>query len=243
MRARFIDPTGRVRDGDVEDGRARFGNRAYDLEEVELLAPCQPSKIVCVGLNYEGHIDERGVEAPDRPSLFLKPPNAVAGPGDRVPLLAGKERVEQEAELGVVIGEQCRHVDREEAMRVVEGYTCVCDVSNRDDQRSEKNWVRGKAFDSAAPIGPWIAPVDEVPEDATIASRVNGQTRQESTIDESIFDVETLIEEITRYLTLEPGDVISTGTPRGVSTLEAGDQIEIEIEGIGVLENTVARPR
>jgi 2-keto-4-pentenoate hydratase/2-oxohepta-3-ene-1,7-dioic acid hydratase in catechol pathway len=240
--ARFVDPNGAQRTGTWTGEQVCFGGQSFEVDEVNVLAPCKPSKVVCVGLNYEGHIDERGVEAPDRPSLFLKPPNAVAGHGDSIPRLAGVERFEHECELGVVIGEQCRNVAGEDAFDFVAGFTCVNDVSNRDDQRSEKNWVRGKAFDHAAPIGPCIAPVDRVPEDASIETRVNGDTRQSSTIDRLLFDVPTLVEEITRYLTLEPGDVVSTGTPRGVDDLSLGDVVEIEVEGVGVLENRVVEP-
>jgi 2-keto-4-pentenoate hydratase/2-oxohepta-3-ene-1,7-dioic acid hydratase in catechol pathway len=159
-----------------------------------------------------------------------------------VTLPAGKERVEWEAELGVVIGEQCRHVDAADAMDVVAGFTCVNDVSNRDDQRVETNWVRGKAFDGAAPMGPVVADAGDVPEDARIRLRVNGETRQDSSRAKLIFDVPTLVEEVTRYLTLEPGDVISTGTPAGVGPLSDGDRVEVEVEGVGTLEHAVRTP-
>ncbi|PSG96781.1 2-hydroxyhepta-2,4-diene-1,7-dioate isomerase [Thermoplasmatales archaeon SW_10_69_26] len=240
-RARFVDPTGAVRRGRWEGDQVTFADRRYAVDEVDLLAPAEPTKVVCVGLNYRDHIEEGDRETPDRPSLFLKPPNAVAGPGDVIELPRGKDRVEHECELGVVVGEQCRNVAAEDAMSVVAGYTCVNDVSNRDDQRSERNWVRGKAFDGAAPIGPVVASLDRVPDDATIETRVNGETRQRSSIDELLFDVPTLVEEITRYMTLEPGDVISTGTTSGVAPLEDGDEVEIEIEGVGTLANPVRR--
>lgn len=198
-----------------------------------------PSKIVCIGLNYADHAEEEGMELPDRPMLFLKPPNTVAGHGDTITLPAGKETVEFEAEFGVVIGEQCRNVPENEAMDVVEGFTCINDVSNRDDQRQEQNWIRGKAFDGAAPIGPVVATPDEVPDDARIELRLNDETRQESTIDEFIFSVPELIAEITAYMTLDPGDVISTGTTAGVGALSDGDHVEVEVEGIGTLEHDV----
>jgi 2-keto-4-pentenoate hydratase/2-oxohepta-3-ene-1,7-dioic acid hydratase in catechol pathway len=159
-----------------------------------------------------------------------------------VPLPAGKERIDYEAELGVVIGEQCRNVSQPNAQDVIAGYTCVNDLSNRDDQAIEQNWVRGKAFDNAAPIGPLIATPEHVPEDATIESRVNGELKQSSSRDQFIFSVPELIEEITTYMTLEPGDVISTGTPAGVGPLADGDEVEIEIEGIGTLRHTVEIP-
>ncbi len=149
--------------------------------------------------------------------LFLKGPNTLAAHGDTITLPAGKERVDHEAELAVVIGEQCRNVPADEAEDVIAGYTCLNDVSNRDDQREEQNWIRGKAFDGAAPIGPVLATPDELPEDAAISLRVNGDVRQESTIDLMYFSVPELIEEITTYVTLEAGDVIATGTPEGVT--------------------------
>ncbi len=236
---RFGDPAGSVRTGELRAGTVSFGAETYDLEEVDLLAPCEPTKIVCVGLNYENHAEEAGMEIPDRPLLFLKGPNTVAGPNDTVRLPTGKERVDWEAEFGVVIGEQCKDVPEGEAMDVVAGYTCVNDISNRDDQEVEQNWIRGKAFDGAAPIGPAIASPDEVPDDAAIELRVNGETKQDSSISEFIFSVPELIAEITAYMTLEPGDVISTGTPAGVGPLADGDRVEVEVEGVGVLEHDV----
>ena len=238
---RFRDPAGSVRRGQLEDGEVQFGDQQYAMSEVDVLAPCEPTKIVCVGLNYADHAAERDKEVPDRPLLFLKPPNTVAAPNSTVTLPANKH-VDWEAELAVVIGQQCRNVAVEEAMDVVEGYTCLNDLSNRDDQDREQNWVRGKAFDSAAPMGPVVASPDEVPDDAVIELRVDGETKQQSTIDQFFFSVPELIAEITSYLTLEPGDVISTGTPAGVGRLSDGDHVELEIEGIGTLEHGVRIP-
>jgi 2-keto-4-pentenoate hydratase/2-oxohepta-3-ene-1,7-dioic acid hydratase in catechol pathway len=252
---RFRDPAGSVRvgewvdaDGDSADtttagngGQIRFGGETYDPEDVDVLAPCEPSKIVCIGLNYADHADERDSELPDRPLLFLKPPNAVASHGSDVTLPAGKERVDYEAEMGVVIGEQCRNVSESEAMDVVEGFTCMVDVSNRDDQDREQNWVRGKAFDNAAPLGPVLATPEHVPDDAAIELRLNGETKQSSSRETLIFSVPELIAEITTYMTLEPGDVIATGTPEGVGPLSDGDEVTVEIEGVGHLSHTVSR--
>ncbi|NGM69529.1 fumarylacetoacetate hydrolase family protein [Natronolimnobius sp. AArcel1] len=241
---RFRDPAGAVRRGTLEDDRVRFGNQTYalDSDEIDVLAPTDPSKIVCIGRNYADHADEMGNDVPDRPLLFLKPPNAVAGHGDTITAPAGKDRIDYEAELGVVIGEQCRHVPVSDAMDVVEGFTCVNDISNRDDQEQEQNWIRGKAFDGAAPLGPVLATPDEVPDGASVQSRVNGDLKQDGSTDQLIFPISELIAEITSYLTLEPGDVIATGTPEGVGPLEDGDTVEIEIDGVGTLENTVRRP-
>jgi 2-keto-4-pentenoate hydratase/2-oxohepta-3-ene-1,7-dioic acid hydratase in catechol pathway len=253
-RVRFRDPAGSVRIGEWvgengspagtetagDGGRIRFADRTYDPAEVDVLAPCEPTKIVCVGRNYADHAAEMGGDVPDRPQLFLKPPSAVASHGTDVPLPAGKDRVDYEAELGVVIGEQCRNVPESDAPDVVAGYTCVVDVSNRDDQEIERNWVRGKAFDNAAPLGPVLATPEHVPADASVELRLNGETRQSSSRRHLIFPVPELIAEITTYLTLEPGDVIATGTPEGVGRLSDGDEVVVEVEGVGRLRHTVS---
>jgi 2-keto-4-pentenoate hydratase/2-oxohepta-3-ene-1,7-dioic acid hydratase in catechol pathway len=255
-RVRFRDSAGNVRGGrwttsDGEDvvtaaagpyGRIAFGDESFDPAEVDILPPCEPTKIVAVGRNYADHAAEHDSEVPDRPLLFLKPPNTVASHDSTVTLPSGGKRIDYEAELGVVIGEQCRNVSASEAKSVVSGYTCLDDLSNRDDQEIEQNWVRGKAFDNAAPIGPVIATEEHLPEDATIETRVNGETKQSSTIDRMHFSVPELVEEITEYMTLEPGDIIATGTPEGVGPLEDGDDVEIEIEGVGTLEHSVNIP-
>ena len=241
-RVRFRDPAGSTREGRWGDDGLQFGGRTYDPGEVDVLAPSEPTKIVCVGRNYAEHAEEMGSEIPDRPMLFLKPPNCVAGHGDTVALPAGKECIDHEAELAVVISEQCRNVPEDDAMDVVAGYTCANDLSNRDDQNREQNWVRGKAFDNAAPMGPVLVPPEDVPDDAAIRLRVNGETRQDSSIEHFIFTVSELITEITTYLTLEPGDVIMTGTPEGVGPLSDGDRVEVEIEGVGTLEHDVRIP-
>ncbi|MEM4780991.1 MAG: fumarylacetoacetate hydrolase family protein [Halalkalicoccus sp.] len=237
-RVRFRDPAGSTREGEWLDGEIDFAGETYRPEEVDILPPCEPTKIVCIGRNYAAHAEERDEEVPDRPLLFLKPPNALAGHGDTVTLPA-ERYVEHEAELAVVIGEQCRNVAEGEAEEVVAGYTCFDDLSNRDDQDREQNWVRGKAFDNAAPMGPVLATPEEVPNDARIRLRVDGETRQDSTLDHLIFSIPELIAEITRYMTLEPGDVIATGTPEGVGPVGDGDRVEVEIEGIGTLEHGV----
>lgn len=229
-------------DGTESDERVRVGDRTYGTEEIDVLAPCEPTKIVCVGLNYADHAAEQDSELPERPLLFLKGPNAVSNHGSTVALPAGKERIDHEAELGVVIGEQCRAVSEDEAMDVVAGFTCGNDLSNRDDQRAEQNWVRGKAFDNAAPLGPVLATPEEVPADATVRLLVNGEERQRSSRSNLIFSIPELIAEITTYLTLEPGDVILTGTPAGVGPLADGDRVEVEIEGIGTLRHSVLIP-
>lgn len=236
---RFRDPAGSIRTGELTDDQIEFGDSTYDFSEVDVLAPTAPSKIVCIGLNYRDHAEESGMDVPDRPMLFLKGPNTVAGHGDSISLPSDKERIDHEAELAVVIDRQCRNVSRDDAMDVVRGFTCLNDLSNRDDQEIEQNWIRGKAFDGAAPMGPCLATPDEVPDDARVELRVNGSIRQASSRSELIFTVPHLIQEITAYLTLEAGDVISTGTPAGVAPLSDGDSVELEIEGIGTLQHDV----
>ncbi|AEN07565.1 5-carboxymethyl-2-hydroxymuconate Delta-isomerase (plasmid) [halophilic archaeon DL31] len=245
-KARFIDPAGTTRTGEWTDGEIVTDTGTYDPDEVRLLAPSDPSKIICVGLNYHDHVEEGSYdEIPEIPMLFLKPPNTVSAHGDTVTLPEGKY-CEHEAEFAVVIGEQCRAVSADDVMDVVAGFTCSNDVSNRDDQymEMERNWnfVRGKAFDNAAPMGPVLATPDEVPEDAAIELRVNGETRQSSSRDDMIFSVPEVVEEVTKYITLEPGDVIMTGTPAGVDEIADGDTVEIEIEGIGTLRHGVETP-
>ncbi|WP_436910784.1 fumarylacetoacetate hydrolase family protein [Halosimplex marinum] len=255
-RVRFRDSAGNVRGGrwtvrDGEEvvtaaagpyGRIAFGDETFDPDEVDVLAPCEPTKIICVGRNYADHAAERDEELPDRPLLFIKTPNTVATHNSTVTLPAGKERIEHEAELGVVIGERCRNVDAATADDVIAGYTPFNDLSNRDDQDREQNWVRGKAFDGAAPMGPVIATPEHLSEDATIEARVNGEVRQSESIDRMIFSIPELIEEITTYMTLEPGDVIATGTPEGVGPLSDGDEVEIEIDDVGTLRHSVRFP-
>ena len=239
---RFRDPAGAVRRGEWHGDEITFWGESYDPDEVRVLPPVEPSKIVCIGRNYVAHAEETGNEVPERPMLFLKAPNALAGHGDTVTLPAGKETVEWEAEVGVVIGRQCRDVPASKATDVIAGYTCANDVSNRDDQREEQNWVRGKAFDGSAPVGPVVADPEDVPDDARIRLRVDGETKQDSTLSDLIFPIPELIEEITTYITLEPGDLILTGTPAGVGPLSDGDRVEIEVEGVGTLEHGVRFP-
>jgi 2-keto-4-pentenoate hydratase/2-oxohepta-3-ene-1,7-dioic acid hydratase in catechol pathway len=217
----------------LQDGRGR--EEPYEL---------RPTKIVGVGVNYRAHAAEMGKPLPGEPILFLKPPSALCGAGDPIELPAGVGRVDHEAELGVVIGRRARRVDASSALDHVLGYTCVNDVSARELQRKDGQWARAKGFDGFCPVGPVIrAGLD--PGRLSIAARVNGQPRQASSTADLIFDVPTLIAFISGVMTLEPGDLITTGTPSGVGPIAPGDRVEIEIEGIGVLANPVvdaARP-
>lgn len=239
---RFRDPAGSIRNGTLEGDLVKFANVSYQIEEIDLLAPVEPSKIICVGKNYADHAAEMDSEVPDSLMLFIKTPNTIADPNTTVTMLGGKERIDHEGELAIIIGQQCRFVSEENAMEVVAGYTAANDLSNRDDQFQEQNWVRGKAFDSSLPLGPAMVDKEDVPENASVVVRVNGEVRQKGSIDQLIYSIPVIIAEITEYITLEQGDVIITGTPAGVGPLEDGDVVEVDIEGIPTLKNTIRIP-
>lgn len=187
------------------------------------------------------HREESGFEdVPDRPELFLKTPNCVIGHGDVIELPPGRESIEFEAEFAIVIGDQCRDVAEDDAMEYIEGFTCVNDISNRDDQADERNWVRGKAFDGSLPVGPVVATPDEVPDTARLELRHNGEVKQETTTEHMIFSTAELVAEVSELITLEPGDLIATGTPFGPDELSPDDVVEVEFEGVGTLQNEVA---
>lgn len=221
------------------DGRPVAGRRLGSAGEFRLLAPCVPTKVLAVGLNYAAHAAEAGMEVPEEPLFFLKPPSAVIGPGETIVHPKLSQRVDYEAELAVVIGRRARRVAREEALDYVLGYTCGLDVTARDLQRTDGQWTRAKGFDTFCPLGPWIVPGLD-PHDLLVECRVNGQVRQRARTSDLIFPVEDLLHRASLVMTLEPGDVLLTGTPSGVGPLQPGDEVEVEIEGIGVLRNVVA---
>jgi 2-keto-4-pentenoate hydratase/2-oxohepta-3-ene-1,7-dioic acid hydratase in catechol pathway len=205
----------------------------------DLACPVLPSKIVCVGRNYAAHAKELGNEVPAEPLLFFKPPSSLTGPDGVVVLPPESARVEHEAELGVIIGRRTRLVQRDEAATAVFGCTCVCDITARDLQKKDGQWTRAKGFDTFCPVGPWI----ETAVDTTrlgVVCRVNGDVRQDGSTSQMIFDVPTLIAYISRVMTLEPGDLVVTGTPEGVGPLARGDALEVEVERVGVLRVRVA---
>jgi 2-keto-4-pentenoate hydratase/2-oxohepta-3-ene-1,7-dioic acid hydratase in catechol pathway len=209
------------------------------LDTVRLLAPVLPSKMVCIARNYVEHAKEMGNPIPETPVLFIKPATSVIGPGDPIPIPPGSGRVDHEAELAVVIGRLCRRADEHEAMSAVLGFTCANDVTSRDWQKSDVQWARAKGSDGFGPLGPWIE-TDLDPSDLELASRVNGELRQKARTSEMTLSPAALISHISQTITLLPGDVVLTGTPPGVGPMVPGDTVEIEIEGIGVLENPVA---
>lgn len=206
--------------------------------EVDLLPPVQPSKIVCAGRNYAAHAEEMGNEVPDVPLVFLKPPSSVIGPRDPIILPPQSQHVEHEAELGVVIGKQARWLTLENAMEVVLGYTVANDVTARDLQKRDEQWTRGKGFDTFCPVGPWIE-TEFDPIETLITCHVNDELRQMGSTRDLIFTIPQLLVYITSFMTLEPGDLLLTGTPSGVSQLQPGDEVAITIEGLGDLSNPV----
>ncbi len=208
------------------------------LGDVLLLAPILPSKLVCVGRNYVAHAEEWGLDVPEEPLLFFKPSTAVIGPDDPIRLLPISRRIDYEGELAVVIGRLARGVRAEDAFTFILGYTCANDVTLRDLQKTDDQWARAKGFDGSAPLGPWIE-TDLDPTDAIVRTRLNGEIRQQASTSEMVFGVGTLIEYITAFMTLLPGDALLTGTPEGVGRLADGDVVEVEVEGVGVLRNEV----
>ncbi|UCF40398.1 MAG: fumarylacetoacetate hydrolase family protein [Gemmatimonadota bacterium] len=201
----------------------------------------RPGKIVCVGRNYVEHARELGNVVPERPLLFLKPPSAVIGDGDAIVLPPDSQRVEHEGEIGVVIGAPVRFARPEEVVAALAGITCVNDVTARDLQKADGQWTRAKGFDTFCPVGPRVVPLADLPPlpELEVACRVNGLERQRGRVADMAFDIPTLVAYISRIMTLEPGDLIATGTPAGVGPLGAGDEVEVEIPGVGVLRNPV----
>ncbi len=215
-----------------------YSGEEVALADVRLLPPCIPSKIVAIGFNYAPHSKELGVEIPKLPLLFLKPPSAIIGHGEAIILPTMSNQVEYEAELGVVIGRILKDVPEAEALDSVFGYTCINDVTARDLQKIDGQFTRAKGFDTFCPMGPWIR-TDLDCTSLRVQSFVNGQPRQDGNTADLIHPVAELISYISQVMTLNPGDVISTGTPAGVGVLRNGDQVVVEITGLGRLENLV----
>ena len=260
-RVRFKTEYGNTRTGTWNDDGIHFGDQIYNPDEVDILPPADPSKIICVGINFEDHMEEVGMnpeilydkidtgEINPVPVIFIKGPNAIAAHQDVIRVPENKDRIDHELELAIIIGEQCKDVSADKALDKVAGYSCGNDISNRDDGlfNLDGRWIdffRGKAFDNAAPVGPVMVPPDSIPGNADMELRVNGEVRQKTTMDKMIFGVPEIIEEITKFVTLEPGDIILGGTPGNVAEefseikpLKNDDIVEIEIEGIGVLSN------
>jgi len=228
-------------DADAFGSRPRARADRIPLQDVRLLAPVAPSKIVCIGRNYSAHAAELGHTMPDSPLLFLKAPSAVIASGEAIQLPPESAQVELEGELGVVIGRQARRLSADDdPLAYVLGYTCVNDVTARDLQRRDVQFTRAKSFDTFCPVGPFIVTGLD-PLDVEVTSRLNGETRQRARTSSMAFSVPFLVHYISHMMTLQPGDLIITGTPAGVSQLSDGDLVEVEVEGVGILRNEVRR--
>ncbi|MFU8772869.1 MAG: fumarylacetoacetate hydrolase family protein [Anaerolineales bacterium] len=247
---RYRKPSGESQQGWVLDdligsvegsifGEFKRAELEKSLAEVHLLAPIRPGKIICVGRNYADHAREHEAEVPEVPLLFLKPPSAVIGPDHPIILPPQSNRVEHEAELAVIISRQGRWISPQEAMDYVFGYTIANDVTARDLQWRDGQWTRGKGFDTFCPLGPWIE-TEFDPSDALITCHVNGEMRQMASTRDMVFSIQKLIAFASSVMTLEPGDILMTGTPAGVGQLVDGDLVETAIAGIGVLRNPVS---
>jgi 2-keto-4-pentenoate hydratase/2-oxohepta-3-ene-1,7-dioic acid hydratase in catechol pathway len=254
---RFASPSGMsfgVLDGDgqvaqIEGhpfGTISFTGQRFPQADIRLLSPILPSKVVCVGKNYADHVKEMNTgDAPKEPLLFLKPSTSVIGPGDAIRIPPGSTNVHHEAELAVVIGARgARNVSPEQVPASIFGYTIGNDVTERDMQRSDGQWTRAKGFDSFCPLGPWIETdlpaIGKDPADLQVTCTVDGELRQDGRTSQLLFDVPTLISHISRVMTLLPGDVVLTGTPSGVGPIAPGQRVEVSIEGLGTLSNTVS---
>ena len=218
------------------------------LSDLHLLPPVTPSKILCVGRNYRDHAAELGNEVPTEPLLFLKPPSSLLGPKGTIRMPAISQRVDYEGELGIVIGRRCYKIGPDEDVRpYIRGYVCVNDVTARDIQKSDSQWTRGKGFDTFCPVGPIVSDEidpcgfeDKAGSPVTVVTRLNGVVKQQGSTRDLIFPIAELLRYITSVMTLEPGDLIPTGTPAGVGAVKPGDRIQVEIDSLGVLENQFA---
>jgi 2-keto-4-pentenoate hydratase/2-oxohepta-3-ene-1,7-dioic acid hydratase in catechol pathway len=229
--------------GTPYDGMDKTTGEVLSLPEVTLLAPCEPTKIVALGLNYRDHAAEFRLPIPDEPLVFLKPSTAVIGPDEDIVYPAMSRRVDYEAELGVVIGRTCRQVPEEEVRDYILGFTCFNDVTARDLQKKDGQWARAKGFDTFAPLGPWIETEITDPNNLTVEAYLNGESRQHSNTRNMIFKVAAQVAFISQVMTLLPGDVIATGTPSGIGPMREGDVVEIRVEGIGTLKNRIVSER
>lgn len=242
---RYRNREGVTRTGTWTSEGVRVDDQLLQAEEIEIRPPSDPSKIIGVGPNYYSNIEHYNREVPESPSdllMFVKTvPNSLVSHGGTA-RLRGPGEFHFEGEIGVVIGERCRNVPKERAEAVIKGYTCINEITNKgvsESRYDQGNRVRSKSFDDSAPVGPAVATPEFVPDDAVLEVRVGGERRQRDRRSELIHAVPTLIEEISSYLTLEPGDIIATGSPEGVGPLSDGDTVEVEVEGVGTLEHDV----
>lgn len=223
----------------LQSGSRKITN--IPVDQAKLLAPVQPTKIVCIGRNYREHAAEFGHDVPTEPLIFLKPPSSVIAPGEKIVRPSISKRVDHEAELGVVIGKKCRNLRADEDVKpYIVGYTCVNDVTARDLQEKDGQWTRAKGFDTFCPVGPVIVDGLDPWAGVQVEARVNGKTKQHASTSDFIFALDILIRHIAQVMTLLPGDLISTGTPSGVGPLVAGDVVEVVVQGVGTLRNPVS---
>lgn len=212
---------------------------SFSLAEVQLLTPVEPSKIICIGLNFKDHAAEIGQNTQDEPLMFFKPPSSLIASGEKIVIPPQTSKAELEVELAMVVGKKAKNIAEKDAQSFILGYTIANDVTARDVQFSDLQWARSKGFDTFGPLGPWIE-TDFSPRNKKLISRVNGEVRQQGNTENMISTPEALIAYVSQNLTLFPGDVILTGSPAGISGIKSGDLVECEIEGIGVLSNAVA---
>lgn len=217
-------------------GSFSITEQSYQLAEVTLLPPCLPSKVVCVGLNYADHAREVNMPLPKEPVLFIKPSTTVIGPDETILYPSNSQQVDYEAELAIVIKDRAKNINAQDALSYILGYTCCNDVTSRDLQRKDGQWTRAKSFDTFCPLGPWIVP-DLDTSNLKIQLILNGHLKQSSSTKEMIFSPAQLVSYVSKIMTLLPGDVIITGTPPGIGTMEIGDTVEVFIEKIGILRN------
>jgi 2-keto-4-pentenoate hydratase/2-oxohepta-3-ene-1,7-dioic acid hydratase in catechol pathway len=210
----------------------------HNLDKVRLLAPCLPSKIICLGLNYRSHVEEIKLPMPTVPLIFLKPSTAVIGPEDKIIPPRGWKRIDYEGELGVVIGKKAKDTPEATAKEYVLGYTCFNDVTDRHAQRADGQWTRAKGYDTFAPLGPWIE-TEANPDNLKLETYLNGELRQSASTSDLIFKISKLVSFISGVMTLLPGDIIATGTPSGIGPMNPGDIVEVKIQNIGTLRNFV----
>lgn len=231
----------RVIEGDIyklQSAKPIMTGLELPLEEVTLKAPSAPSKVVCIGVNYRDHAEEMGLELPTEPLMFLKPSTTVVGPGEPIVYPKLTENLHYEGELAVIIKKEAKQVKAEDADAYILGFTCAIDVTARDLQMKDGQWTRAKSFDTFCPLGPAIAAKLDY-QNLRIVTSVNGEVRQDSNTNQMVFSVPQLVEAVSAVMTLLPGDVILTGTPPGVGSMQAGDEISVFIEGIGTLSTRV----
>lgn len=214
----------------------------YNVNEVKLLAPCLPSKIICLGKNYLSHVEEFNSDVPSVPLIFLKPPTSIVGSYEQIVLPRGSRRVDYEGELAVVIGKKAKNIQQKQAHDYILGYTCFNDVSERHNQKLDGQWTRAKGYDTFAPLGPWIE-TEVNPDDLKLETYLNGELRQSARTSDLIFKIPELLHFISTIMTLIPGDVIATGTTSGVGKMNHGDVVEVKIEKIGNLKNFVVEQK